>query len=571
MDRITESLLKEFSSLNNLESLDESKQFEHFTNYLAVRRFYTEQFDTSDLVTGAGNDTSIDGFAVLVNGVLVTDVDELDEIDRGGYLEVVFIFVQAERSSNFDGGKIGSFGDGVKDFFRSEPLLRRNEYIQNAVTLMNAIYDRGNEFKKGNPTCRLEYMTTGKWQDDADLLARIKIVREDLDSTNLFDKVEFVPSGAAQLQSLYRQTQNAIEREFTFEKKTALPALPKVQEAYIGYLPAAEFLKLIQDDEGELIEVLFNENPRDWLEYNKVNSEMRETLNSEKKHRFVLMNNGITIIAQSLLPQGDKFNIGGYYVVNGCQTSHVLYDAQGQLDAAVMIPVRLIATQDEDVINDIVTATNRQTEVKEEQFYALRKFSKLLEEFFKTFPAPNDLYYERRTFQYARLAIEKTRIIKPDIAIKAFAGMFLNEAHRTTKNYRAIKSRVGTDIFADGQRLEPYYTAAFAYYKLEFAFRTGRLDSQYKAARYHLLMAMRRLANPDPLPGMNENRMKNFCQVILDILWSDQIENLIADAVAIIDAAAEGNFDRDNIRTEPFTKKVMVLLTPDAEPATGVN
>jgi hypothetical protein len=568
MDRISQSLLDEFTNENGIKNLDESQQFEHFASYLTVRRFYNDQFNTADIVTGAGNDTSIDGFAVLINGALVVDLDELAEFDKGGYLDVTFLFIQAERSSNFDGAKIGTFGEGVMDFFRPEPLLRRNENIKKAVALMSAIYDRGSEFKKNNPICRLDYVTTGSWQDDPDLSARMRIVRENLEKTNLFSKVEFIPTGAVQLQTLYRQTKNAIEKEFTFEKKQALPELPNVQESYIGYLPATEFLKLIKNDEGELIQVLFNENPRDWLDYNQVNTEIQETLQSDKRTRFVLMNNGVTIIANSLRPQGNKFNIGGYSIVNGCQTSHVLFDAQDALDE-VLIPVRLIATQDEDVINDIITATNRQTEVKDEQFYALYKFSKLLEEYFGTFPDAQKLYYERRTFQYARLQIEKARIVTAPSLIRAFAAMFGTEPHRTTRNYKTIKDKVGKQIFGEGHRLEPYYTAAFALYKIEFAFRNGRLDTKYKNARYHLLLAMRWLANADPIPRMNENKMKAYCEKILNILWdNDKADALITAAAEIIEKSADGDFSSNNIRTEPFTRRVLRELGVERE---GLN
>ena len=79
MDRISESLLAEFSSEHGLTSLDQDKQFEHFTSFITVRRHYSETFETEDIVTGAGGDTGIDGIAIIVNGILVTDVEALEE------------------------------------------------------------------------------------------------------------------------------------------------------------------------------------------------------------------------------------------------------------------------------------------------------------------------------------------------------------------------------------------------------------------------------------------------------------------------------------------------------------
>lgn len=560
MDKITQTFLREFVELNNLESREESEQFEHFASYLTLRRYYADQFDTDEIVTGAGGDTGIDGFAVLVNGKLVTDKDELEDFE-GGYLDVSFDFIQAERTSGFDTAKIGTFEYGVLDFFKDEPTLRRNEKVKKAVELMNAILAKPGLFKRGNPVCRLHYVTTGTWVDDANLVARKETAIANLRATQLFRNVEFFAVGAAGIQTLVRQAKNDIEREFVFERRAVLPEIPDVKQAFIGFLPATEFLKVITSDSGELMHIMFEENPRDFLGSNSVNIEIRETLSTEKKTRFVLMNNGITIIASSLIPTGDRFVISGYSIVNGCQTSHVLYEARDSLDSTVAIPVRLIITEDEEVINDIIRATNRQTEVKDEQFFALSQFSKRLEVFFKSFPDPNKLYYERRSFQYARQAIEKTRIVTAANAIRAFASMFLGEPHRTTKNYTSLKKRVGRDIFGEDHKLDPYYVASLAAYKVEKAFRTGRLDAKYKPARYHLLMAIRYLTNANPLPRFNSNEMERYCRAMLEKLQGDGVDTLIGQASEVIDRAASGDFERDSIRTEAFTQSVVKKLS----------
>jgi hypothetical protein len=222
------------------------------------------------------------------------------------------------------------------------------------------------------------------------------------------------------------------------------------------------------------------------------------------------MNNGITIIARDVRPTGNKFVIEDYQIVNGCQTSNVLFEQADAKDDTVMVPVRLIGTQDEKVINAIIRATNRQTPVTEDQFFALQEFPKQLEEYFQTFPNQQKLYYERRSRQYENnQAIEKTRIVTQSNVIKAFAAMFLDEAHRTTRNYASLKAKVGKDIFGKGDRLEPYYTAAFALYRLEYLFRNAKLDAKYKAARFHILMATRLLGGEGDLPRMNSSRWKD--------------------------------------------------------------
>ena len=390
MDRITSSLLEEFSATAGISSHPEERRFEHFAAYLALSKFHSETFDTADVVTGSGGDTGIDAAGILVNGALVTDSETVEElVETNGFLDATFVFVQAERSSSFETAKIGQFGHGVLDFFAEKPTLQRNLYVQAAADVMNAVYERSSKFKRGNPACRLFYVTTGKWTDDANLTARLNGVRDELEKLGIFREVEVSPVGADAIQKLYNQTKNAISREFTFAAKTVVPEIPGVHEAYLGLLPAQEFVRLLDDGSGGILKSIFYDNVRDWQDYNPVNSEIRNTLTEgTDRNRFALMNNGVTVIAKTLRSTGNRIYIEDYQIVNGCQTSHVLFENRVSLDDSVHVPLRLIATQDEDVIAAIVKATNRQTEVREEQLIALSDFQKKLEAYFQAFPAP---------------------------------------------------------------------------------------------------------------------------------------------------------------------------------------
>ena len=270
------------------------------------------------------------------------------------------------------------------------------------------------------------------------------------------------------------------------------------------------------------------------------------------------MNNGVTVIAKTLRATGNKFHIEDYQIVNGCQTSHVLFDNRTALDDTVVVPLRLIATEDEEVTASIVKATNRQTEVKEEQLLALSDFQKKLEAYFLTFEPTQRLFYERRSRQYNAVAgVEKTRIVTPPNLIRGYASCFLEEPHRTTRTYRALLQQLGKSIFGPEDRLEPYYFAASAQYRIEFLFRNGFLEAKYKPARYHILMAARLLAQPSPIPRPNSHEMARYCAPLISTIWdAARAEELIRKAAGIVDATAGGDFHRDHIRTQPFTEEV---------------
>ncbi len=543
MDRITSALLTEFSKENQLGNLPEDTCFEHFATYLATSRHVADTFDTADLVAGGGSDTGIDAIAIVINGSLVTDSELVDELAAtNGYLDVTFVFVQAERSAAFDGAKIGTFGFGVCDFFQDHPRLPRNAAIEEAASIMSTIYASSSLFTKGNPACRLYYVTTGQWANDTNLVARQQTIVEDLTTTRLFRAVEFIDVDAD-----------------TFASRTALPEIPGVDEAYLGLLPAPAFMSLLQDETGTLVKSIFYENVRDWQDYNPVNVEIRGTLESaQQRQRFALMNNGVTIISSTLRATGNRFHLEDYQIVNGCQTSHVLFDQRAKLDETVLIPLRLIATRDDALIAAIVKATNRQTAVKEEQLLALNDFQKKLEAFFRSFEESRRLFYERRSRQYNTVpGIEKTRIVTLPNLIRAYAALLLEEPHRTTRTFRTLLGYVGNRIFASDHRLEPYYLAASALYRLEFLFRNGEVEPKFKAARYHILMAIRLLGSPYRPPRANSHEMARFCEKVLDVLWNPtDAAALVRGAVDVVDAVAAGNLHRDNIRTEPFTNQV---------------
>lgn len=554
MDRITESMLSEFSTQNSISSLDESSRFEHFASYATVQRLHAETFDTADIVLGS-HEPGIDGIAIIVNSVLVPDIDTFMNVSQtASALDVVFIFIQADRSRSFDAGKMGNFVYAVRDFFKDPPQLARSERLKELAAIQSAIYDQSAKFKRANPSCYLFYVTTGEWTGDSQLEGRRQSGVADLRSESIFSTVEFDCIGADVLQKLYRQTKNAIERDFTFTSHIAVPEIPGVEEAYLGVLPAKDLLSLITSPDGEVTRGLFESNIRDFQGYNQVNEAIKTTLSSDHKARFVLMNNGVTIIARVLRRTAHKFHIEDFQIVNGCQTCNVLFENSGHLDD-VVVPLRLIASNDEDVIQSIVTATNQQTQLTREQLFAATEFPKTLEQFFLTYDLPHRVYYERRSRQYYRLAIDKTSIVTQANMIRAFVGMFLEDPHRTTRDFNSLLDRIGKDIFMEGQKLEAYYVAAYTLSKIERMFKTEELDKKYKAARSQILLTFRRIANPARLPNLSSRDMEVYCKKVIDVLWSDPAP-VIRRAAEIVSEVTPEEWHKDAIRTASVTNSI---------------
>ena len=440
-DRIIEGYLKTFVEENAIQTGDEAKHFEHFINYCIASKYIFDAVSFEELSVGEGHDTGIDGMAIVVNGHLITSKEDIDFFKKTlGRLDVQFVFAQSKTSSKFDSGEIGNFIFGVKEFFKREPSLRINDNIRLLRELKEYLYDLSINMEKA-PVCHMYYATTGKWVSDRNVVGRIDADKHDLESTGLFSEIKFFPLDSEKIKSLYRELKHKITKEINFEKHTILPKINNVQEAYIGILTCRDYLQFICDSEGNLQKNLFYDNIRDFQGNNPVNKDIASTLkDGTQKSRFGLLNNGITIVAKAISKIGSTFKIMDYQIVNGCQTSHVLYFNRDALSSDVFVPIKIIVTDNQDVTNDIIKATNWQTEVKKEAFVSLSPFHKKLEEFYATFDKDKDqrLYYERRSKQYEDQPIKKNMIVTVTTQIKAFLSMFLDEPHSTHRYYGEI-------------------------------------------------------------------------------------------------------------------------------------
>jgi hypothetical protein len=559
MDRITQSMLTAFVTAEGLQTLPESEAFERFANSAVMTSLTSDTVGLEDVSCGSGNDTGLDGIAIIVNGSIVTTEEEVDAlVETNGYLDAHFVFVQAKTTSGFSGADIGTFLFGVNDFFSETPRLPRNEFVIQSASVQRHIFSMGAKMTRRRPLLSMFYVTTGQWQNDAQLNARIQSARTDLVALNLFEQVDFKALGAAEIQGLYRATQTKVSAEFTFANKIVLPEMPGVSEAYLGVLPASEFLRLVSDASGNIRKSVFYDNVRDFQDYNSVNSDIQQTLRTADRSRFAILNNGVTLVAKALRPVGNRFHVEDYQVVNGCQTSHVLFDNRAVVDASVMVPLKVIVLSDEGIANSVIKATNRQTAVKPQQLYALSDFQKRLEQFFASFDLPHRLYYERRARQYATDAgVEKVRVVSTQQQLRVFAAMFLDEAHKG--HYaRALDALVGTSIFIEAHQLEPYYAAAYAYYRLEYFFRSGALAANLKPARYDILLAARHLFR-SPLPTLTSNAAKRYGEDLIQLLRDDTLtlDLFQRSGSAVLTAARGRTLDRALTKKQTFTAEVL--------------
>lgn len=538
MDVITKSFVNEFVKKFEFEESEFSEQFELFANYCVVFKEYNRaNFNVEETLTGKAT-SGIDGIAIMVNNKLVTTTEEIQNlIEHNGVLTANFIFIQAKTSSSFDNKQMLNFSTFVEHFFSEDNSLFHTEEMQKFIELKNFIIDNSIYMTERNPKCDLYFVTTGKWQEDPPLRHVLNKGEEKLNETNLFSEVSFHPYDAKAIQNLYRKTKELESATVTFEKKVTLPKIPEVSVAYSGILPFSEYRKIIIEDDK--IKDVFDDNIRDFLGTdNDVNAAIQSTLNSGNFDAFSILNNGVTVVADKITGLGETITISGYQVVNGCQTSHVLYENRNKpgIDK-INIPVKVIITTNEDIKNQITKATNNQTAVKKEELEALSEFQRGLENYYNSFTdEASRLYYERRTNQYNNTTIPKTRIVPIHTQIKAFTSMFLDNPHAVNGYYGTIAKKMEKKIFIADHENISYYTAALTYYKLDVFFRTGKLNREGKRMKHHILMLFRlKVAGPVMPEFNNSKKMIAYCKPIIEILNdSERALRVFEDVISLI-------------------------------------
>lgn len=563
MDSVTLALLNDFCDSSGLNELTMDKKFEHFAAYSVVSSRYSEDFDTSDLVAGDGQDLNVDAFAVKVNGRLANDPDYIDDVlALNGSLDAEFIIIQAKSSSSFDGAAIIALGDNLaNEVFSETQSLPFNDDIKRLIEIKDRIFRNASRLRD-NPVCRVYYVCTGNWIEDVYLVKAIKRKRQDLLDTNLFSEVFFEPIGARSLQAMFRATKTIISREIKFDKLVTLPAISEVSASYLGVLPVVEFLKLLTDDSGDIIKSVFVDNVRDFQGENPVNIDIAKTITDGLFDQFVLRNNGITIVARNIRVVSNQYILEDFQIVNGCQTSHVIFANRSKITSDLFIPIKLIHTTSEDVAQSVIKSTNKQTNVEENDLLALTQFQRDLEDYYSGVQGDNKLYYERRAKQYAgETGIEKGRIISIGNQLKSYASMFLDYPNQASRYQGTLLKTVKDPVFQAHHKPEPYFVSALALYRFEVAIR--RLATEERGIRpfkYFLLFAYRCRFETTDFPGASNKRIASYCDSLKNSL-SDANQSKVAfdECVLIVKEALEAlslPLERDSAKSRPLIDEV---------------
>lgn len=549
MHRIVKAHLDSFVRSFGLEADDEASQFEKFATHCVISNRYSSTFDLDDAVTETGDD-GIDGLAVVVDESILTSAEDVQTVFAGQRRnhDVDVVFIQAKRSDGFDLGDFLKFKEGVLRFVNQVPYTATDEVLKDGRSMFDIVVSEVPKLRNGKPSLTVRYVTTGMYQRPEALETALRDFTGQLGELGLFHDVDVKFIDREDLTRLWVSTYSGVQASLPVFSHAALPNIAGIDEAYLAVVRASDFVNnLLVTSDGNLRGQVFEENVRSFLgEENSVNASIASTLASDAASRFPVLNNGITLVCPDVKLQGTTLHLTNYQIVNGCQTSNVLFQHRDAL-GDIMVNVKVVKTQLEDVFADLVRATNSQTKVEGTQFLSLRPIIKRVEQYFNTFDGNESrLYLERRDRQYVGLEIPATRVFSLNNAAKCVAAMWCNRPELAARYPKQMYEELTDVIFSDTTKEAVFYAACVTMYRFNLLISNSTIPQNMKRFKWHMLTLVRAiLARPDGIQ-LNSRQAEQDAHRIIETMSQHgaAATDLFARIVGICQGLGEVTNDR---------------------------
>ena len=346
MHRIIKSHLENFAKSFGITDLDENTQFEMFANYAVITPRVGTEFELNDVTTGESDD-GMDGVAVLIDEEVVISAPDADTIfksDRKNH-DVEVVFIQAKRGEQFDLGDFLKFKESIIRFVDSDNFSVSDDIQRNAHEIYDVCLKNVPKIRGGKPQITVRFIATGVYRSPDALETAKKTLEKSLKETGYFAGVDVKFIGRDELTTLWVSTYAGIQAELPIFSNAPLPKISGIEEAYLVVAKASDVVEnLLQNEDGNLRTQVFEENVRSFLgSDNPVNKSIAETINdTNMSTRFPVMNNGITIVSPDVRVQGNILHLENFQIVNGCQTSNVLYENRKILTDRIMVNLSVL-------------------------------------------------------------------------------------------------------------------------------------------------------------------------------------------------------------------------------------
>ena len=477
--------------------LPEDKAFEYMACANVLRYADVSDDEIHDGVVGGGGDGGIDGVYTFLDDQLVTedsdifDEDFVDTSYRRG-VKLTLHLIQATRTPSFSEttiARVKSSTAHLLDLQRSAEDLssRYSPSVVNRVDLFRqAIFALARRY----PTIHIEFSYAARGAT-ADIHPNVE--REAADLCDHFtDKLKEATTsvvflGAEELRKLAAEAPSYVVTLEFQENATS-------GHSHVALVSLSDYLNFLIGEDGELRRHIFDWNVRDYQGSVEVNREIQSSLEEPKDPDFWWLNNGVTIICSKVSIQGKRFTLDDVQIVNGLQTSYVIYNTlykihQDEVKDSILnhrILVRILETDNPTTRDRVIRATNRQTSVPVAQLRATDDIQRSIELFFTS----KGWFYDRRKNYYRNLGKPTSRIVGISFLAQSVMAIGLsrpNDARarpssllKTDANYRML--------FSKRIPLEVYLWAAKVQKRVDAFLQMHSSTAERTNLRFHLSM-----------------------------------------------------------------------------------
>ncbi len=198
--------------------------------------------------------------------------------------------------------------------------------------------------------------------------------------------------GASQLLELARRT-----KLYSLRLRFIESYVSRESTNYVVLSLLPDHYSFVTDADGHLRRYLFESNVRDYLG-GQINRDIHETLRlkcSPEQLDFWWLNNGITLSASSVTIAGKELSLENVQIVNGLQTTETIYNhfaSTANFDDQRALLIKIIVTDNPEVRDNIIKATNYQNPVELASLRATEKIQRDIEHYL----ADHGWFYDRR-------------------------------------------------------------------------------------------------------------------------------------------------------------------------------
>jgi hypothetical protein len=422
LDALLEKKLAEYSDVKTSGELFDLFVFE---NLLKDNDLSYEEIEQG-WVDG-GDDGGIDGLFVLLDGLHLTEVPNSNDVRKHPQIEVVIITCKHEATFRQVplNNLLASIPELLDLSVSSDSFdSKYNDEVLDQRDLFCATYK---ELAARQPSLFFRYIYASR--GDTALVAENIAGRARLIESKMFElfsncSSSFLFLGASELLQMARK-----QRSSTLTLRFIENYVSRAKSDYVVLCTLADYYRFITDEAGDLRRYLFESNVRDFLGHVPVNEDIAVTLAGSSKIDqcdFWWLNNGITIVATAANVAGKEINLENIQIVNGLQTTETIYEhfqmsVKVNDDRAVL--VKIIVTNDAEIRDRIIKATNYQTAVELASLRATEKIQRDIEDIL----LKHNWFYDRRKNYHWNQGRPTQRIISPGYLASCILALVLKE------------------------------------------------------------------------------------------------------------------------------------------------